>query len=70
MNFILFTFEYRVPSMRKGASMVWHLSLQLVNSITKTEADIFPMHAMLPSDFQSFLILMLVCVWGEENQQC
>ena len=37
-----FTFKNRVPLMRLGASMVWHLSLPLMNSFNKTEAAVFP----------------------------
>jgi len=38
---MLFTFENRVPLMRKGASVVWHHSLLLMNSFNKTEAAVF-----------------------------
>jgi len=37
----LFTFENGVPLMRQGASVVWHLSLPLMNSFNKTEAAVF-----------------------------
>jgi len=35
---MLFTFENGVLLMRKGASVVWHHSLLLMNSFNKTEA--------------------------------
>ena len=38
---MLFTFENGVPLMRKGASVVWHHSLLLMNSFNKTEAAVF-----------------------------
>jgi len=47
----LFTFENRVPLMRYGASVVWHLSLSLMNSLNKNEAVIFLIHAVLPEGF-------------------
>jgi len=34
--------KHRVPLMRYGASVVWHLSLPLMNRFNKTEAAIFP----------------------------
>ena len=40
---MLFWYEYTVSLMCCGASMVWHLSLPLINSCNKTEATIFPM---------------------------
>ena len=39
---MLYTFEKRVLLMRKGASVVWLLSLPRMNSFNKTEAAIFP----------------------------
>jgi len=33
---MLFIFENRVPLMRKGASVVWHHSLLLMNGFKKT----------------------------------
>jgi len=39
---MLFTFENRVPLMRLGASVVWHLSFPLIDSFNKTEAAFFP----------------------------
>jgi len=38
----------RNPLMRFGASVVWRLSLPLMNSFNKTEAAIFPMQSLLP----------------------
>jgi len=38
---MLFTFENGVPLMRKGASVVWHHSLLVMNSFNKTEAAVF-----------------------------
>jgi len=38
---MLFTFENGVLLMRKGASVVWHHSLPLMNSFTKTKAAVF-----------------------------
>ena len=38
---MLFTFENGVPLMRKGASVVWHHSLLLMNSFNKTEDVVF-----------------------------
>jgi len=50
--------------MRKGASVVWYLSLPLMNSFNKTEAAIFPMQAMLPEDFLFFLFeLTKMLIW-------
>ena len=40
IDFMLFTFGNRVPIMRYGASVVWHLSLPLIKSFNKTEAAI------------------------------
>ena len=37
---MLFTFDYGVPLMRYGASVVWHHSLLLMNSFNKTEAEV------------------------------
>ena len=41
-------------------SVVWHLSLQLMNSFNKTEAAIFPMQAMIPFDFPFSQITVFV----------
>jgi len=38
MECALFTFENTVPLVRLGASVVWHLSLPLMNSFNKSEA--------------------------------
>jgi len=38
---MLFTFENGVPIMRKGASVVLHHSLPLMNGFNKTEAAVF-----------------------------
>ena len=37
---VLLTFKNSVPRMRYVASVVWHLSLTLMNSFNKTEASI------------------------------
>jgi len=34
-----------------GASVVWHISLPLINSFNKPEAAIYPMKAVLPEVF-------------------
>ena len=39
--YVLFTFENGVLLMRKGASVVWHHSLLLMNSFNKTKAAVF-----------------------------
>jgi len=39
---MLLTFENRVSLIRKRASVVWHLSLPMMNSFNKTEAVVFP----------------------------
>jgi len=44
-------FENRVPLMRKGTSVVWHISLPLMNSFIKMEAAIFLMQAILLEHF-------------------
>ena len=36
------TFVNRVPLMRYGASVVWHLSIPLMNSFNKTDAAVLP----------------------------
>ena len=41
----------KVPLMRKRASVVWHLSLPLMNSFNKTESAISPMQSMFPYDY-------------------
>jgi len=48
--------------MHYGASVVWHLSLPLMNSFSKTEAAIFPKQAMLLQDttFSQNKILMFI----------
>ena len=61
----LFTFENRVPLMRKGASVEWHLKLPLMNSFSKIEGAIFPFRLCflraLPSP-QNYLPLPLYCL--------
>ena len=42
MDRMLLTFENKVPLMRYGASVVWHLSLPLMNSFIKTKVATFP----------------------------
>ena len=51
MACMLLTFEERVPLMRYGASVEWHLSLPLMNSFNKTEAAFFSVQAMLSEGF-------------------
>ena len=41
MECMIYTFQNRVPLMRQGASVVWHISLPLMNSFNKTEAAVF-----------------------------
>jgi len=55
---MVFTFENGVPLMRKGASVVWHHSLLLMNSFNKTEAAVFFVQVMLPEGipFHQFII--------------
>jgi len=43
----LFTFENRLSLIRWKASVEWHLSLPLMNSFNKTDADIFHMQTVL-----------------------
>jgi len=47
-NFILIFFT---PITRKGASVLWHLSLRLMNIFNKTEAPTFREQALLLSLF-------------------
>ena len=47
--------KLRVPLMGQGTSVVWHLSLLLMNSFNKIEAAIFPFQAMLLWDFSLFI---------------
>jgi len=42
MDCMLFTFENRVPLMLYELSVVWQLSLPMMNNFNKTEAAIFP----------------------------
>jgi len=46
---MLFKFENKTHALR--ASVVWYLSLPLMNSFNKTDAATFPMPAMLSYDF-------------------
>ena len=45
---MLFIFENGVPLMRKGASVVWHHSLLLMNGFNKTEAAVFSCRLCFP----------------------
>jgi len=45
----MFTSENKVLLMRLGASVVWHISLPLINSFNKTETAIFLKQAVLPA---------------------
>jgi len=56
MDCMLFTFKNKVPLMRLGASVVWHLSLPMMNSFNKTEAAIFPCRICFLRAFISLII--------------
>ena len=53
----------RVPLMRKGASVVWHLSFTLMNSFNKNEAAIFLMQAVFPEDYPSSQLHITYYSW-------
>ena len=70
MDGMLFTFENRVPLMRQGASMVWHLSLPLMNSFNKTEAAVFPYRLCFLRVFSFISLIYYGFPWwsfGEET---
>jgi len=56
---MVFTFENGVPLMRKGASVVWHHSLLLMNSFNKTEAAVFSCRLCF---LRAFLFISLLLV--------
>ena len=58
MDCMLLTFENRVPLMRWSVSVVWHLSLPLINSFNKTKAAVFPCRLCFLGAF-TFLSLIL-----------
>ena len=64
-SFFFLSSAIMVLLMRKGASMVWHPSLPLMNSFNKTKAAIFSMQAMLSQDYpflsDLFSLLPQVC---------
>ena len=57
---MLFTFENGVLLMRKGASVVWHYSLPLMNSFNKTEAAVFSCRLCF---LRAFPIISLIEKW-------
>ena len=67
---MLFTFENGVPLMRKGASVVWHRSLLLMNGFNKTEYDVFSCRLCFLRAYpfislmNSFTDLMLKCIFA------
>jgi len=60
---VLFTFENGVPLMRKGASVVWHQSLLLMNGFNKTDAAVFSCRLCFLRAFP-FIILILLTTAG------
>ena len=65
MDCMLFTFENRVPLMRQGASVVWHLSLPLMNNFNKIETAIFPCRMCFLQAFHfSSLILLTTLMFS------
>jgi len=58
---MVFTFENRVPLMcwGGGASVVWHLSVPLMNSFNKTEAAICPMQRVLTEGSPFFSVVLI-----------
>jgi len=58
---MLFTFENGVPLMRKGASVVWHHSLLLMNGFNKTEAAVFSCRLCV---LRAFPFICLIYMFG------
>ena len=60
--YVVYIWIHLIPLMRKGASMVWHHSLLLMNSFNKTEAAVFSFRLcfLRAFPFVSFFIFKLL----------
>ena len=64
--------DKRGQLIHQGASVVWHISLPLMNSFNKSDAAIFPMQVMLPEDFrlQIYYIMYVVFCISKSLSYC